>query len=133
VRFLVGLLAMFPLIAAAQALSPCQTDNGTIVVVPGATCLTSAGLAITFTDYPAPMVNTVAHEFVPILEPPVTFIQVPAPTSYLLVDIPEVFPGGIAEGSVAAPELDPAPLGGALTLLGGGLLVLRGRRSVSSN
>jgi hypothetical protein len=79
------------------------------------------------------MVNTVAHEFVPILEPPVTFIQVPAPTSYLLVDIPEVFPGGIAEGSVAAPELDPAPLGGALTLLGGGLLVLRGRRSVSSN
>jgi hypothetical protein len=28
-----------------------------------------------------------------------------------------------------APEPDPATLGGALTLLGGGLLVLRGRRS----
>jgi hypothetical protein len=133
VRFFIGLLALFPLIAAAQALSPCQTDNGTMVVVPGATCLTRVGLAITFTDYPAPMVNTVADESVPILEPPVTFVQIPAPTSYLLVDIPEVFPGRIAQGSVAAPELDLAPLGGALTLLGGGLLVVRGRRSASSN
>jgi hypothetical protein len=30
---------------------------------------------------------------------------------------------------VSAPEIDPASALGALTLLGGGLLVLRGRRS----
>jgi hypothetical protein len=33
---------------------------------------------------------------------------------------------------VSAPELDPAPLSGALTLLCGGVLVLRGRRSRAS-
>jgi hypothetical protein len=34
-------------------------------------------------------------------------------------------------GYTFAPELDPASLSGALTLLGGGLLVLRGRRSLA--
>jgi hypothetical protein len=31
-----------------------------------------------------------------------------------------------------APEIDPASLGAALTLLGGGLAVLRGRRPIDS-
>jgi hypothetical protein len=37
--------------------------------------------------------------------------------------------GGSGSGAVAAPEFDPAGAAAALTLLSGGLVVLRGRRS----
>jgi hypothetical protein len=39
---------------------------------------------------------------------------------------------GTGTGTVAAPELDPAGMFAALTLLSGGLAVLRGRRSSKS-
>jgi hypothetical protein len=125
-RLLVGLVALFPLVAGAQALSPCQMDNGTIVVVPGATCLGPNGLAVTFTDFPPPFANTVADVFVYVPPfPPMPVILPPPPPPQLIT----FSVGGIALAqSVNAPELDPASLGGALTLLGGGVLVLRGRR-----
>jgi|SRR6185437_6291408 len=48
-----------------------------------------------------------------------------------LLGIPDVDSGGGGGGggSVAAPEMDPAGMLGALTLLAGGLVVIRGRRA----
>jgi hypothetical protein len=80
-RFLVGLVALFPLVAAAQV----------------------------------PPIDTAAPT--PVVVPPIT-------TSLINSGIGGV---GLAQ-TFTAPELDPASLASALTLIGGGLLVFRGRR-----
>jgi len=47
-----------------------------------------------------------------------------------LLGIPDVDSGGSGGGgSVAAPEMDPAGMLAALTLLAGGLAIIRGRRA----
>ena len=94
-RFLVGLLALFPFIAAAQSWPPPASED--------------AGV---------PPVDTSST--------PIVVVQPPR-TTYLLGNT--VGPGGqgIAQ-TFSAPELDAASLASALTLIGGGLLVIRGRR-----
>jgi hypothetical protein len=101
-RFLVGLVALFPLVAAAQG-SGTWPPNPPTAGIP-----TSNSSSVYIVLPPAPPPPLIDSGWGPIAAQP-------------------------GARSVAAPELDPAPLGGALTLLGGGLLVLRGRRSASSN
>jgi hypothetical protein len=68
---------------------------------------------------------------VPPVDTSSIYIEIPAPPTPHLIDITIGGMPGVSAmpQTFAAPELDPASLGGALTLLGGGLLVLRGRRS----
>ena len=63
----------------------------------------------------------------PVVKPPV--VKPPVVTPPVVKSPVAVLPVVQAPGHVQAPEIDPAATVGALTLLLGGLLVLRGRRT----
>ena len=63
----------------------------------------------------------------PVVTPPV--VKPPVVTPPVVKSPVAVLPVVQAPGHVQAPEIDPAATVGALTLLLGGLLVLRGRRT----